>query len=126
MDKHISPGLNKTFLAHFIVGLIFGLVLLLVPDVLGTMSGQPILEPIAYRGMGAAIVAFSVSSWLAYKEKLWDKVKIVVQMELVLTILIVLVFVYGIFSGQLPLMDWMNVIIFGGFGITFAVFYFRS
>jgi hypothetical protein len=126
MDKQISPGLNRTFLAHFIVGMIFGLVLLLVPDFLGTMSGQPILEPIAYRALGGAILAFSFSSWLAYKETLWDKVKIVVLMEIVFSILFVLVSVYGIFSGQLPIMDWMNVIIVGGFGIAFAVFYFRS
>jgi len=126
MDKQISPGLNKTFLAHSIVGAIFGFVLLLVPDVLGTMSGQPIIESIAYRWVGAAVLAFSVSSWLSYKQKLWDKVKIVVQMEIVWTTLFVVVAVYGILSGELPAMDWINVIIVGGFGITFAIFYFRS
>ena len=126
MDKQISPGLNKTFLAHSIVGAIFGLVLLLVPDVMGTISGQPIIETIAYRGIGAAVLAFATSSWLSYKEELWDKVKIVVQMEIVWTTLFVVVSVYGILSGQLPAMDWMNVIIVGGFGITFAIFYFRS
>ena len=126
MDKLISPGLNKTFLAHAIVSAIFGFVLLLVPDVLGTMSGQPIIESIAYRWVGAAVLAFSVSSWLSYKQKLWDKVKIVVQMEIVWTTLFVVVAVYGILSGELPAMDWINVIIVGGFGITFAIFYFRS
>lgn len=126
MDKQISPGLKITFLAHFVVGLLFGLVLLLVPDVLGTLSGQPIIEPIAYRGMGAAVVALAVSSWLASKEKLWDKVKIVVQIEIIWTVLFVIVSVYGILTGQFPPMDWMNVIIVGGFGIVFALYYFRS
>jgi hypothetical protein len=47
-------------------------------------------------------------------------------MEIVWTFLFSIVFSYGILSGQLPQMDWMNVIIVGGFGIAFAVFYFRS
>jgi hypothetical protein len=125
MEKQIAPGLKTAFLVHFFVGALFGLILLLAPDIMGTLSGQPIVEPIPYRGMGAAVLAFSASSWWANKEKLWDKVKIVVQMELVWTSLFVLVFGYGIISGQLPPMDWMNVVIVGGFGITFAVFYFR-
>jgi protein-S-isoprenylcysteine O-methyltransferase Ste14 len=125
MEKQVLPGLKIAFLVHCIVAAFFGFVLLLVPEFMGTISGQPIVEPIAYRGMGAAILAFAASSWWANKENSWDKVKIVVQMELVWTSLFVLVFGYGIISGQLPPMDWMNVAIVGGFGITFAVFYFQ-
>jgi hypothetical protein len=126
MKKQFPLGLKKIFLIHFIVGAIFGLVLLFTPDMLGTMSGQPILEPIAYRMVGAAVLAFSASSWLAYREHLWDKVRIVVQMEILWCILFVLVSLYGLFSGQLPVMDWVNIIIIGAFGIFFTVFYFRS
>jgi hypothetical protein len=126
MDKQVLPGLKTLFIVHFIVGLIFGLVLLLIPELLGTMSGQPILEPIAYRMVGAAIVGISCSSILAYKQKLWDNVKIIVQMEIIWTIFFVAVSIFGLVTAQLPPMDWVNVIIVGGFGIAFAVYYTRQ
>ena len=123
MEKQISSGLKVTFLLHFVVGLLFGLVMLLVPEVMGTMAGQPIVEPIAYRALGAAILGFAASSWWSYRETLWERVKIVVQMEIVWPFLFVVVAIYGILTGQLPTADWVNVVIVGGFGIAFAYFY---
>jgi hypothetical protein len=123
MEKQISSGLKITFLLHFIVGLFFGLVLLLVPEVMGTIGGQPILEPIAYRIVGAAIIGFAASSWWSYRETLWESVRIVVQVEILWPFLFVVVSVYGILTGQLPPADWVNVLIVGGFGIAFVYFY---
>ena len=119
-------GLKTTFLAHFIVGGVFGIILLIVPDFWGSMSGQALLEPVIYRGMGAAILGFAFSSWLAYRDTQWEKVKITVLMEIVWATLFVIVNIYGILSGQLPPLDWVNVVVVGGFGIAFAMFYFRN
>ena len=122
----MKKGLKTTFLAHFIVGGIFGIILLFVPDMWGTLSGQPLLEPVLYRGTGAAIIGYAFSSWLAYRETQWEKVKITVLMEIVWTTLFVIVLIYGMLSGQLPLLNWANVVIVGGFGIAFAMYYFRK
>lgn len=123
MEKQISPGLKTTFLIHFIVGVIFGLIYLLIPKVWGDLISWPIQEPAAYRLIGAAILGFATSSWLAYKETVLERVKIVVQMEIVWTILGTLVMLWGLIFAGLPAFGWVNAIILGGFAVAFSVFY---
>ena len=60
MNKPISTGLRTTFLVHFIVGLIFGLLLLLIPGTFLGMFGWNVAQPATYRLVGAAILALSV------------------------------------------------------------------
>jgi len=125
MEKQISSGLKVTFLVHVIVGAIFGLVMLLVPG-LWNLLGVTVQEPAMYRLTGAAILGFTTSSWLAYKETAWEKVKIVVQMEIVWTILATLVLLWGLIFAGLPAIEWMNAVIMGGFAAAFSFFYSRA
>ena len=125
MEKQISSGLKVTFLVHVIVGAIFGLVMLLVPG-MWNLLGVTVQEPAMYRLTGAAILGFTTSSWLAYKETAWEKVKIVVQMEIVWTILATLVLLWGLIFAGLPAIEWINAVIMGGFAAAFSFFYSRA
>jgi len=126
MEKQISPGLKTLFLVHAIAGTIFGLAYLLMPDVWGSLTGVPMQEPGWYRAIGAAILGFATSSWLAYKETAWDKVKIVVQMEAIWSILGTLVALWGLLFAGFPTADWLNALVLGGFAVAFTYFYFRG
>jgi hypothetical protein len=126
MEKQILPGLRTTFLIHLILGAIFGILYLLIPEGWGNLIGWPMTDATPYRLIGAAILAFSTSSWLAYNETAWDRVRIVVEMEIVWTILGTLVMLGGLFFAALPAIGWLNVVILGGFAITFGFFYFRE
>jgi hypothetical protein len=122
-DMKISSGLKTLFLVHFIFGLGFGLVNLLIPAMYMGWSGIQVQDQFPWRIVGAAILAFTVSSWYCYKAAEWDKVKIVVIAEIVWTSLVALVGLYGLlFAGQ-PAGFWVNVIIMAGFAIAFAYFY---
>jgi hypothetical protein len=125
MEKQIPYGLKITFLVHVIVAGIFGLVFLLIPEMFGGMMGAPIKEPSTFRLLGAALIAFAASSWFAYRETVWERVKIVVQMEIVWTILGVLATLWGLMFEGLPTTDWMNVLILGAFAVAFIFFYSR-
>jgi len=125
MEKQIPYGLKITFLVHVIVAGIFGLVFLLIPEMFGGMMGAPIKEPSTFRLVGAALIAFAASSWFAYRETVWERVKIVVQMEIVWTILGVLATLWGLMFEGLPTADWMNVVILGAFAVAFIFFYSR-
>ena len=125
MEKQIPSGLKITFLVHVVMAGVFGLVFLLVPEMFGGMMGAPILEPSTFRLVGAALIAFAASSWFAYRETVWERVKIVVQIEIVWTILGVLATLYGLVYEGLPTGDWLNVVILGAFAVAFIFFYSR-
>ena len=125
MEKQIPYGLKITFLVHFVVAVVFGLIFLLIPEMFEGMMGAPIKEPSTFRLVGAALIAFAASSWFAYRETVWERVKIVVQMEIVWTILGVLATLWGLMFEGLPTADWMNVLILGAFAVAFIFFYSR-
>ena len=123
MDKRIKPGLKYTFLAHFIVGLIFGLVYLLIPQTYETMFQWPVPDPLPYRLLGAALLGFATSSILAYRETAWEKVIIVVRTEIVWLALGVLVMLYGMLFAGMPAIGWLNTVLLAAFLVAFSVFY---
>jgi hypothetical protein len=125
MEKQIQSGLKTTFLVHIIVGAIFGLINLLVPEA-WSLGGVLVKEPAMYRLVGAAILGYAASSWWAYKETAWEKVKIVVQMEIVWTILATLALLWGLLFAGLPALLWVNAVIMGGFAAAFSFFYSRK
>ena len=126
MNTKFSQGLKTTFLLHFIVALLFGLGFLLIPSTVGSWYGMNILEPVTYRLLGAAMLGFAASSWMAYSANNWEAVRIVVIMEIVWTILGTLVVLYGIFFASYPALYWINAILLAAFAAAFAWFYFRK
>jgi hypothetical protein len=125
MNK-ISSGLKMLFLVHFVVGLVFGLPLLLIPGIYMAWFGMfvPDVEP--YRMVGAAILAFAASSWFCYQAAEWDKVKIVVQAEIVWTVLATLALLYGLLFARQPAAEWINAILMAGFAVAFIYFYSKQ
>jgi hypothetical protein len=126
MEKQISTGLKVTFLVHFILGVIIGLLYLLVPEWWSNLSGWPTKDVTAERLIGAAFLGFTASSWWAYREAIVEKVKIVVKMEIVWTILASLVILWGLLFEGAPSAGWMNFIVMAAFAVAFIVFYPRE
>ena len=125
MDQQITSGLKIAFLIHFIIAGLFGLQHLLAPRLWTDLAGIEITETVTWRVIGAALIGFAVSSWLAYREEIWERVRIVVIMEIVWSSLGALVILWGIiFEGLAPL-EWLNVIILGCFAVAFTVFFSR-
>jgi hypothetical protein len=121
--KKISSGLKTLFLVHFVIGLVVGLLYLLVPDLFMGWFGMPVSDDFPYRIIGAAILAFTASSWYCYQVAEWERVKIVVLAEIAWTGLNVLLGLYGLLFARMPAGEWVNVIIMAGFAIAFAYYY---
>ena len=125
MADTIAKGLKTTFLIHAVTGVVFGLAYLLAPVATGDLYGFAMLDPGGYRVLGAALVGFAASSWLAYQADTWAAVRIVVLMEIVWTVVGAIAVVWGIFAGDLPATGWLNFGLLAAFAIAFAFFYMK-
>jgi hypothetical protein len=127
MERQISPGLKYTFLAHSIAMAIFALNYIFTPvlwgDLTGCLSNQ---VPQVFRLFGTAILGYAISSFFAYRESSYEKVKITTQMNCVITALFPIMLVLALFFWDLPSIGWMYFVVMLGFGIAFNYFYFKK
>jgi Na+-driven multidrug efflux pump len=127
MEKPISAGMKMTFLVHFIVGLVFGLGYLIIPQTVADLfnftldGGEPYM-----RIVGAAILGYTASSWLGYTAREWREVKIVVQAEIPWTLLAAALSLWFVLDGTFPVAGWVNFGLMALFFVAFSFFYWRE
>ena len=126
MDRPISSGLKITFLIHFIVALVFGLVFLIYPQLWGSLAGMQILAHELYRMLGAVMLALGVGSWLAYRAKIWESVRIIVLTEISWTAMAAVIILYYLIRHSFPALYWLPALLMAGFAVAFAYFYFKN
>lgn len=127
MEKQITLGMKYTFLVHGIMMTVFGLTYLFIPVLWGDLTGcLSNVVPQAFRALSVALLALGISSFLAFRETSWDKVKILAQTECITNALWPIVILLGLFFWSLPGIAWMYFVVMSGFGIAFNVFYFKG
>jgi hypothetical protein len=134
MAKEILKGLKWTFLVNFIVFAVFGVLLFfLVEDYMEWFS-IPFLAPIGYGGLfGGALLGFASASFIAWQHTEWEKVKIVVIMQIVWHMVGVYTFFWwtifywpNIFILlHAKIMNLIYLIVFSGFLAAFIFFYIK-
>lgn len=72
----LPTGLKFTFLVSAIGGLVFALSSMAVPDWVASLSGLPGKDLPVYQQAGAAILGYSVASFLSWRASNWDQVRI--------------------------------------------------
>ncbi|MFX1296963.1 MAG: hypothetical protein ACFFD2_19175 [Promethearchaeota archaeon] len=122
MATKIPKGLKITFLVHFVVSCVLGLLYLVIPVFYLEFIGWGALEIPIYRVVGASMIAFGVSSLLAWKAETWEKVEIVVELEIVWTVLADIALIWGMLVWPYPLIGWLYVGIMIAFTVLFIYF----
>jgi hypothetical protein len=127
MEKQLTLGLKYTLLAHSIAMAVFALIYIFTPvlwgDLTGCLSNQ---VPQVFRLFGTAILGYAISSFLAYRESSYEKVKITAQMNCIITALFTIILLLGLFFWDLPSIGWMYFAVMLGFAIAFNNFYFKT
>ncbi|MFZ0390896.1 MAG: hypothetical protein WAN36_10600 [Calditrichia bacterium] len=126
MNNEMTSGLKITFLLHSLISGLVGFQHLFFPRIWTGLAGMEITETVTWRLIGAALLAFSVSSWMAFKEDNLNRVRIIILMEMVWSFLGAGIILWGISAEGLPEMEWVNVILLLLFGILFTLYYVRS
>jgi hypothetical protein len=123
MKEEISKLLKLTFLIHFFVAVIFGLVFTVLVELYVNFVGWPYLDPITGRVLGAVFLGLAAASLLSWRETQWESVKIVVQMEMVWLALGLGVHIWAVLTHTFIFMLWFQIVILAFFLGAFIWFY---
>lgn len=124
-DQRIPSGLKTIFLIHFIITGILGVQHVLVPRWWTDLAGMEISITVTWRVIGAAVIGFAVSSWLAYKAEFWEQVRIIVIMEIVWSVIAAMVITWGILNEGAPPLEWLNVTLLICFSFLFTFYFLK-
>lgn len=124
MKEEISKLLKILFLVHFFVAVIFGLIFTFVVEYYVSITGWPYLDPVTGRILGAVFLGLAVASLLAWRETKWHHVKIIVQMEITWLAIGTIIHIYSIFMFPVPIIIWLQTVIFIFFFVAFTWFYY--
>ena len=120
MSANISKGLRTTLLVYTIYSIVYGLLHVISPEMVGAK------DPAIERVLGAAVLAFALGAGLAYLERAWDKVKIAVLVQVVWMILYAITMAWGILAGGIIAGAWPPTIIGAVFAVLLLVLYIRE
>ncbi len=124
MKEEISKLLKLTFLIHFFVAVIFGLVFTVIVEIYVELISWPYLDPVTGRVLGAMFLGLAVASLLSWRETKWESVKIVVQMEIVWLAIGLAVHIWAMLTEVFILMLWVQAGLLIFFLGAFIYFYY--
>jgi hypothetical protein len=105
------------------VTIFFGLAYFLITDIFLAMLAWPI-EVSMTRVFGAVFIGVAISSLYGFRAESWDRVEIVVLMEIVLTLFGLIAMIWNMLTIlTLPLIGWAFAGLFGLFFILFLYSY---
>ncbi len=120
MKGQISKGLRTTILIYAIWWAIYGLLHVVSPELMQAV------DPAIERVLGGTAVALAIGAGLAYFEKTWDSVRIMVLMQAIWMIVYALTMVHGLLTGGIVAAAWPPAIIAAAFAVLLGVLYARE
>jgi hypothetical protein len=117
----MSRFLKLTFLLHAIVGVLFGLPLLLAPgQFLGAFGWAPV-DPLISRMFGAALIGLAWGSVRAWGQASHEKVLVLIEVEAVFSLLALAGLLRHLVFARWPMMVWVVAGLFAIFAGLWVV-----
>jgi hypothetical protein len=116
----MSRSLRTLFLIHAVVGVIFGVPMLIAPGRLLMFVGWWPIDPIISRLLGAAILALAWSSFRGWRTDDRARVALLLEMEAVYTVLGCVGLLRHLLFGSFPFVPWAVFIILAAFAAAWA------
>jgi hypothetical protein len=120
MKDQTSKALRIVLLVYTIYSVVYGLIHVVSPEMVGAK------DPPIERVLGAAVLAFAFGAGMAYLEKAWERVKIVVLVQVVWMIVYTITLAWGILAGGITADAWPPTIIGAVFAVLLTILYIRE
>ena len=120
MKGQTTKGLRIVLLVYTIYSVLYGLIHVISPELVGAK------DPAIERVFGAAVLAFALGAGLAYLERDWERVKIVVLVQVAWMILYTITMGWGILVGGIAAEAWIPTIIGAVFAVLLMTLYIRE
>jgi hypothetical protein len=122
----MGKALKYTFLIHAIIAFLFGAPLLLGPGrFLGLFGWEPI-DPLVSRLLGAALLALAWGSWTGWRTTERAQVNLLIEMELVFTMLGSAGLLRHLLIAGYPWYVWMVFAVLAVFAVVWIIFRFKN
>lgn len=122
----ISKFLKISFLIDGLVAVVYGLVMLLIPDIHANIMGFP-HEEFAGRMIGALFIGYGIGNVFAwYKATSWENVELVVIMNMTFFLLSLAVMVYSIAVALIPITGVVQIGLVSFLMILFLYAYYEA
>lgn len=122
----MSKELRTAFAVHAVMSAIFGAVLLIIPGRFLEWIGWAPIDPIASRILGAALLALAWSSFRGWQAREWAQVALLVELEVVFTILACVGLGRHLFFASYPAWPWIFFGLFAAWAIAWVFFWVRE
>lgn len=109
----VPPNLRRWFVFHFIADLLFGIPLLLFPELVMPLVGWNTIDPIASRVVGAALMGIGIESYLGRNATI-EVYRAMLNLKVIWSSSAILGITLGIWRGG-PQAGWLFLGIFGLF-----------
>jgi Ca2+/Na+ antiporter len=120
MNVQTSKGLRLALLVYTIYSIVYSLLHVISPELVGAK------DPAIERVLGAAVLAFALGAGLAYLERAWGKIKIVVLVQAAWMILYTITMAWGILAGGITPQAWLPTVIGAVFAVLLTTLYIRE
>ena len=105
----ISKLLRLTLIVDIISGIYLGIMLLFFADLYVTIMNWPYFDPLLEHLLGVAMFTFTFGSCWAYKKAEWDKIKIIIALNIFWLFIGSIVIIISQFLYTLPISNWINI-----------------
>jgi len=122
----MSRSLSLTFLTHAVVALLFGAPLLLFPGRLLDLLGWAPVDPLISRILGAALLALAWSSFRAWQAADIRQAAVLVETEIVFTVLACSGLLRHLLKANYPAMVWLVFAGLAVFAVAWIVAWWRE
>ena len=123
MDNNIPRSLRTWFIIHFFADIIFGIPMLLFPELIFPLLGWTSIDPISIRVVGAALMGIGIESWLGRNAGV-EVYRAMLNLKVIWSSSAILAIGLGILNGG-PAAGWLFLAIFVIFWFVW-VYYWRK